>query len=287
MSTTTPELILVVTASVAGGVIHLATTKNPTSYADGFFAADHDELAELSLHVAFTERAPAEDNPAMKQLIVYTVVHHRDKVLGYTRGKVGQEPRLHAKQSIGVGGHINPEDWDNNLPGAEIFHGAVRRELEEEAGITAAHIGRMEFIGLVNEDATDVGKVHLGLVFFVELNHIEGLAFEEAFLNPRWTNAEDLASNQELEPWSAAVRDALLSAGSAEPEERKASGLMPHQIRVIQERAALDDNIEKLDAFIDGERFATLDPAEQKLLNRQRLYMSQYSGVLMDRIAAF
>lgn len=287
MSTATPELILVVSASVAGAVIHRSTRSNPTSYADGFFVSNHDELDELSLHGAFTERGPAEDNPAMKQLIVYTVVRHMDKVLGYTRGKVGQEPRLHAKQSIGVGGHINPEDWDVNLPGAEIFHGAVRRELEEEAGITPAHIATLQFIGFVNEDATDVGKVHLGLVFMVELNHIEGLAFEEAFLNPRWMDEADLANNLELELWSASVRDVLTHAGSSEPEECKASRLMPHQIRVIQERVALDDNITKLDAFIGGERYAALDPAEQDRLNRQRLHMSQYSDVLNERIAAF
>ena len=287
MSTTTPELILVVPASVAGGVIHLATTKNPTSYADGFFQAEIEDLGNLVAHGTFTGRVEAEDNPEFKQLIVYTAVFFQGNILSYTRGKVGQEPRLHAKQSIGVGGHINPEDWDISLPDAEIFHGAVRRELKEEVGITDSHINRMQFIGFVNEDTTDVGKVHFGLVFFVDLNHIEGLAFEEAFLNPRWLEEDELDSNHELEVWSGAVRDALLKAGREEQEQLSASGMLPHQIRVAQECAALDDNITKLDAFIGGEKYDQLDSAEQDRLNRQRLHMRHYSEVLHERICAW
>lgn len=55
----------------------------------------------------------------------------------------------------------------------------------------------------------------------------------------------------------------------------------------MQEKAELDEKLEKLNAFGKGEMFATLDPAEQERLIRQSKIMDQYSVVLGERIAAF
>lgn len=64
--------------------------------------------------------------------------------------------------------------------------------------------------------------------------------------------------------------------------------LQPHQQRVVEERAELEDKIGKLQAFITGERFATVsDPAEQGRLVLQHKLMESYALVLEQRIAAF
>ena len=63
--------------------------------------------------------------------------------------------------------------------------------------------------------------------------------------------------------------------------------MQPHQQRVVDEKAELDEKLTKLDAFGRTLLFASLPPDEQGRLNRQHSLMEQYSAVLGERIAAF
>lgn len=63
--------------------------------------------------------------------------------------------------------------------------------------------------------------------------------------------------------------------------------LQPHQQRVVEEKAELDDKIEKLTAFIAGGLFKTLPSDECSRLTRQRVAMLDYSRILGARIEAF
>lgn len=65
------------------------------------------------------------------------------------------------------------------------------------------------------------------------------------------------------------------------------SGLQPHQQRVVDEKAELDGRLAKLNAFIDGATFSTLDADSQNLLKQQAATMEMYSDILTDRITAF
>jgi hypothetical protein len=65
------------------------------------------------------------------------------------------------------------------------------------------------------------------------------------------------------------------------------SAALPHQLRVIEERQALDEKRQKLTAFIGGELYRKLDSVEQSRLNRQLESMTLYSNILVERIAAF
>lgn len=125
----------------------------------------------------FVERAHAETDPSLKQVIPYTVVVRRDEdggdqVLLLARTKRGGDARLHEKLSIGVGGHVNPVDaidpedasrrLDDPLPAA------TRREvMEEELEVSGAT--RLTPVGLINDDTNAVGAVHVGLVQILEL----------------------------------------------------------------------------------------------------------------------
>lgn len=61
-----------------------------------------------------------------------------------------------------------------------------------------------------------------------------------------------------------------------------------YQHRVVAERTALDGNIVKLSAFINGNPiFKTLPQDEQGRLVRQLKAMNDYSDILGERIAAF
>ncbi len=159
-------------------------------------------LSEIWDKSEFISRDQAEVDENYKQLIPYCVVINSDgKILTYTRGKVGQEKRLHAKKSIGVGGHINP--GENN------FQDALRREIKEEIGIDT---DSSYFSGFVNEDETEVGRVHLGLVFLVPIKTNE-LTFEDCLLEAQFLSPEEIFSEiDNLEKWSQIVLEALFSA---------------------------------------------------------------------------
>lgn len=70
------------------------------------------------------------------------------------------------------------------------------------------------------------------------------------------------------------------------------SNLQPHQQRVVDEKAELDDRIGKLGAFIGdigefGPVFRTLPDAEKLRLYAQYRVMRELSAILGDRIDAF
>jgi predicted NUDIX family phosphoesterase len=271
------EQILVIPAALAMDAIKAASIRLSGSLpesTDGFFPSDDSLLPILQENATFVPRQPAEDNPELKQLIVYALVTHGDKILCYKRGKVGAEARLHAKHSVGIGGHINPEDWDLGATGAQAFNTALARELQEEVGILGSHIAGVRLLGLVNEDGTDVGRVHLGLVYEVGLAGIAGLKFEEALVEPQWLSMAELKASEELELWSSLVVEAV--------QHRPG-----YQVRVIEEKDDLDDRLDRLNAFLDSPQFDDVDPAERERMLKQRNCMAELSAILGERIDAF
>ncbi len=103
----------------------------------------------------FEARTDVETDPSRKQVIPYLVLRDGPRVFLMRRTRAGGDVRLHDRWSIGVGGHLNPGDVD--------VHGGLRREWAEE--IEAAFVPEFRFVGLLNDDTTDVGSVHIGLVF--------------------------------------------------------------------------------------------------------------------------
>jgi hypothetical protein len=63
--------------------------------------------------------------------------------------------------------------------------------------------------------------------------------------------------------------------------------LQPHQQRVVEEKTALDEKIQKLQSFMATPAYLSLDWNEQRRLYRQHSAMVEYSTVLDERIGAF
>ena len=64
--------------------------------------------------------------------------------------------------------------------------------------------------------------------------------------------------------------------------------MLPHQLRVIDEKCDLDQKIERLTQFIEKNAlFEGLDDAEKSRLRIQKCVMESYSTILGERIAAF
>lgn len=150
----------------------------------------------------FMDRAEAEEDPGHKQLIPYCVFRCGDRILHYTRGKSGGESRLHAKISVGVGGHINPVDMGEGRRGRDAYHAAVTREIEEELDLPGAHEHRI--IALLNDESNPVGQVHLGVVHLVDLDSDAVASREDALSNLAFSPLAELAGPEfeRLETWS-------------------------------------------------------------------------------------
>jgi predicted NUDIX family phosphoesterase len=134
--------------------------------ADGGYALSAEELERVVAREGhFVERAYAERTPALKQIIPYTLVGCETeaglRLLCTRRLKKGGEPRLHDKHSLGIGGHINPEDLEGPTRRNPLDAG-TRREIEEELIVRGTY--DVHRVGLLNDDTNPVGAVHVGIV---------------------------------------------------------------------------------------------------------------------------
>ncbi|MDF1613706.1 phosphoesterase [Desulfurivibrio dismutans] len=133
----------------------------------GFIGPAPELLLELSQH--FIARGNCEEDPSFKQLIPYQLFAFKERFFVYRRGGGVGEGRLAGRLSVGIGGHINREDAesDGRLT-AVAYQQALLRERREELvnseGITS------RFVGWINDDASPVGRVHLGAVHLGRLD---------------------------------------------------------------------------------------------------------------------
>ena len=156
----------------------------------------------------FLQRAEAETNPAYKQIIPYALIAFENTVVYYVRGKKAGEQRLVAKGSIGIGGHMNETDESLFAMDEDAYRAGVEREVNEEIKIDTSFEDRI--VALLNDDSTEVGRVHLGIVHLFKLKEpkvqkreamITGLAF--------LTRNQLLDRRTTLETWSQICLDSL------------------------------------------------------------------------------
>jgi predicted NUDIX family phosphoesterase len=160
----------------------------------------------------FVPRSAAENDPSLKQLIPYAVFRHNGKILHYTRGAKSGEKRLVSKGSIGIGGHINDSDESLFSFDQSAYHNAVRREIAEELRLVGGFTERA--VALINDDSTEVGKVHLGVVHLVDLESADVRAGEKAIAELGFATRDELLQRRDsLETWSQIVLDGLLALG--------------------------------------------------------------------------
>jgi len=165
------------------------------------FQADADRYLETLLDPAYTSYRPrdaVEEDPSFKQLIPYCVFRHAGRVFHYKRGKLQGEGRLHSKRSIGVGGHISSIDEDG---GNCVYREGMRREIEEEIYVDCEVAERC--LGLINDDETPVGQVHLGIVHVFDLEAPKVRPREESIIETGFADpAELMRDRDQFETWS-------------------------------------------------------------------------------------
>ncbi len=165
-------------------------------------------LRVVAQRAEFRPRAAMEADPGWKQLIPYLVIRDGERYFLMRRTRAGGDPRLHDRWSIGAGGHVNPGDDD--------LTGGLIREWREE--LDADFEPTFHPVALLNDDSTDVGRVHLGVVVIAEADGRPVRVRETDKLVGSFAASTDVAAvRDDLETWSRIVFDALEAGRIASP----------------------------------------------------------------------
>jgi predicted NUDIX family phosphoesterase len=194
------EQVLVFDEGRLEGLQFTGTSKTIKDFDEFFF--------NVLPHAFFLDRDFVENKPRFKQLIPYTVIQHKDKILAYKRSKAGNEGRLRNKWSIGFGGHINPEDFLTGNLQAAIGMCMAREITEELEWLTpeALACAKYKETALIYDPSNDVGKVHFGIVISITLSDDFDYSMvtkvEDEIAEIRWVTKEEASSLENLENWS-------------------------------------------------------------------------------------
>ena len=171
----------------------------------GIVTESCDKVVDIILNnIEFLPRPEAENDPSHKQIIPYVTLCRGNEVFVTRRLKKGNETRLHGLLSIGVGGHINP---DKDGYDEKVLERGMTREIEEEVYITS--VGTLTPRGMINDDTQEVGSVHLGLFFTLEVTGDVSVRETEK-LEGFWVKRSELpALSEQMETWSQFVTQAL------------------------------------------------------------------------------
>lgn len=148
-----------------------------------------------------------EVGQTIPQVLPYVIVKNNDLILSYSR--VGAETRLHGKRSIGIGGHIDIEDFNlaEENPFMACITKACCREIEEELNIKLDPNFEPMLNTAIIDLRDEVGTVHLGVVGVVNISEI---GKSEELHDPKWLTIDELKADiDNYEGWSRLLIDSF------------------------------------------------------------------------------
>lgn len=149
--------------------------------------------------LVYLNRSDAEQDKRYKQLIPYVLLVCGPRILRYRRGKGGQETRLHGLFSVGIGGHISEEDHGLFSTNRGYQEG-MRRELMEEVAIDEV---KEVAVAVINDDSTEVGCVHFGVVHVMQVSHENVAGRRSGIVGPEFVPIAEAAKDLSVyESWS-------------------------------------------------------------------------------------
>ena len=163
-----------------------------------------DALALIAAEGDYRPRGEAEQDPSWKQVIPYLLMRDGERLFLMQRTRAGGDARLHDHYSLGIGGHLNPEDGG-------VTEG-LRREFHEE--MAADWEPEPRLIGLLNDDDVLVGQVHVGVVFEADAAGRALNVRETDKLSGRFVPSEEVRPVYDrLETWSQLLYDHVTTTG--------------------------------------------------------------------------
>lgn len=188
---------------------------------------DVEVLKSFLTTIKTVKRGHAEHDFAKVQPIPYTILTRDDEIFVYSRLNKSGETRLVDKVSIGVGGHMN--EVPGSLSFSETLEENSIREITEELNISmfraseelsiehaaknSKDLKRVHKVLLMND--TDVDKVHVGLVQFIEIKKGFDITVKETdVLQGEFVNKQELLDSMKRNPekfenWTLALKDYL------------------------------------------------------------------------------
>uniref|UniRef100_A0A7C4RUI3 Phosphoesterase n=1 Tax=Desulfatirhabdium butyrativorans TaxID=340467 RepID=A0A7C4RUI3_9BACT len=143
-------------------------------------------------------RSDLETNPSYKQIIPYLLIHEGASGRFACYRRSGTEVRLHDMWSVGIGGHIDAADDRGQMDTLSLLHSGIRREIQEELGCA---LENPRLLGIINEEITAVGTVHVGIVFLMASKKPESLVPGKELDMFGWKTLRELERLQ-MERWS-------------------------------------------------------------------------------------
>ena len=142
-----------------------------------------------SSDVVWIERPEAEKDTNYKQIIPYVLLKNENEQFAVYQ-RHGTEKRLHGKYSAGVGGHIDEPDNQNDLQ--KTIETGMYRELSEELSNFEKDNITLKYLGIINEVESEVGLVHLGVVYIAECKNGYLPKPASELKNMEWKTAEEI-----------------------------------------------------------------------------------------------
>ena len=183
----------------------------------GLIRGNSEVLKKIVQNGLFLRRSELEEDPSFKQIIPYAIISNKEPERSgvrqsqsfylFKRTSKQTEKRLHNKFSLGVGGHMNP---NNSMESKEQYLiDELKRELYEEVKLlNGCLIEDIEFIGFINDDTISVGSVHIGLLYNIHVSNKEVYINETDKMTADWIDKPNLAEFYDgMESWTKITFD--------------------------------------------------------------------------------
>jgi len=183
----------------------------------GLIKGNSEVLKTIVQNGLFRKRSELEEDPSFKQIIPYAIISNKEPERSgvpqsqsfylFRRTSKQTEKRLHNKFSLGVGGHMNPNDSMESKE--QYLIDELKRELYEEVKLlNGCLIEDIEFIGFINDDTISVGDVHIGLLYNIHVSNKEVYINETDKMTADWIDKSNLAEFYEgMETWTKITFD--------------------------------------------------------------------------------
>ena len=183
----------------------------------GLIKGNSEVLKRIVQNGLFLRRSELEEDPSFKQIIPYAIISNKEPERSgvrqsqsfylFRRTSNQTEKRLHNKFSLGVGGHMNPNDSMESKE--QYLIDELKRELYEEVKLlNGCFIEAIEFIGFINDDTISVGRVHIGLLYNIHVSNKEVYINETDKMTADWIDKPNLAEFYEgMETWTKITYD--------------------------------------------------------------------------------
>lgn len=225
---------------------------------------ENDFINSIECNHEFIERGIAETDCNYKQIVSYCLISSGDDLFITQRTIKQTEKRLHNRYSFGVGGHINFTDTKNS----NVVVTGMLRELFEEVDIQCAYI--YDFLGIINDNSSEVNSVHTGVCFLVKLDNKMCSVKETEKMRGFWINKSEISQYMdELEGWSKILINSFCGRSNMDfvtgLNDKKYKNIIAENylcVPAVLETILKSDNVLEIDKYMIANYFGVILPSD-------------------------